>query len=280
MIAEWPLVVFTVASELACGLALAAAFLDLRPRDAAGEAGRPSGMLVFPVAVLGMAASVFHLGRPLAAWRAVLNWRSSPLSAEIILYGLFLGAALVTSGLWMFRRRRGRRAVGALTAALGLAAVVASSLVYLLPGRAPWDPIWVPLSFLGSAIVLGGTAAFAGPGSEALPRRAFLAASGAGGLAVLVSAALMIARFSGAAPDTYASAQLAAARDVALSGPFALLGVQVLFAGFLPAVAAGLKWGSTRTSSFGSRALFWAALAGVVAGRVLMFAAGTKIPVF
>lgn len=280
MIAEWPLVVFTVASELACGLALAAAFLDLRPRDAAGEPGRSSGMLIFPVVLLGMAASVFHLGRPFAAWRAVLNWPSSPLSAEIMLYGLFLGAALVTSGLWMFRRRRGRRAVGTLTAALGLAAVVASSLVYLLPGRAPWDSIWVPLSFVGSAFVLGGTAAFAGPRGEAFPRRAFLAASGAGGLAVIISAALMIVRFSGAAPDAYASAQLAAARDVALSGPFALLGVQVLFAGLLPAVTAGLKWRSTRPNSFGSRALFWAALAGVVAGRVLMFAAGTEIPVF
>jgi anaerobic dimethyl sulfoxide reductase subunit C (anchor subunit) len=280
MIAEWPLVVFTVASELASGLALAAAVLDLRPRDASREAGRPAGMLVFPVAALGMAASIFHLGRPFSAWRAVLNWRTSPLSTEILFYGLFLGAALVTSGLWTLRRPRGRRAVGALTAAFGLAAVVTSSLVYLLPGRAPWDSIWVPLSFLGSAIVLGGTAAFARSGSEAFPRRASLAATGAGGLAIVVSAALMVVRFSGAGPDAYASVQLAAARDIVLSGHFALLGVQVLFAGLLPAVTAGFKWRSPRPFSLGPRAVFWAALVGVVAGRVLMFAAGSRIPIF
>src|SRR5512136_1858654 len=134
MIAEWPLVVFTVLSQLAAGLALAAAVLDVRAGAGDGGPGRRLGSSIFPVALGGLAGSLFHLGRPLAAWRALLGWRSSPLSVEVLFYGLFLAAAFVTSGLWVLRARRFRPALGAITAALGLAAVISSALIYLLPG--------------------------------------------------------------------------------------------------------------------------------------------------
>jgi Fe-S-cluster-containing dehydrogenase component/DMSO reductase anchor subunit len=37
----------------------------------------------------GLAASVFHLGRPQYAWKAFLNWRKSWLSREVIAFGVF-----------------------------------------------------------------------------------------------------------------------------------------------------------------------------------------------
>ena len=282
MIAEWPLIAFTAASQLACGLALAAAFLDLRSGSPGAEEGRVVGMLIFPVAVLGLAGSLFHLGRPLAAWRALLNWRSSPLSVEVLFYGFFLAAALVASGLWALRRKDGRLVAGAAAAVLGLGAVVSSSLIYLLPGRSPWNGPWVPVSFLGSALVLGGTAgaAFGDTGRERPPQKAFLLAAAAGGLTVIGSAVLMAVRFSGPPADPYTGAQLeTAGRMMASEHALGLLAF-IILSGLLPAALAVLKWRASRPFPLAARTVFWAALAGVIAGRAWMFAVGTRIPLF
>src|SRR5262245_33166120 len=61
--------------------------------------------LAFVLVTLGLMASVFHLGRPMRAWRALSQWRSSWLSREgvaaliaypaVFTYGMafyFLGA--------------------------------------------------------------------------------------------------------------------------------------------------------------------------------------------
>ena len=44
-------------------------------------------------ALLALAASIFHLGRPLFAFRAVLGLRTSWLSREIVAFGVFAGLA-------------------------------------------------------------------------------------------------------------------------------------------------------------------------------------------
>jgi anaerobic dimethyl sulfoxide reductase subunit C (anchor subunit) len=282
LIPEGPLVVFTLASELACGLALAAACLDLISRGP-GEAGaRRLGISVFPVAVLGMAASLFHLGRPLSAWRAILNWRTSPLSAEILSFGLFLGASFLYSILWWARRTAGRRFLGVVTGFLGLGAVISSSLVYLIPGRAPWNSGWVLLSFLGSTFVLGGMAAhvFGKLGEDIRASRIVLSAGAVGGAAILVSTAWMLARFSGRVPDAYGTSQLEAAGRLVLSDSAVWLGLYVGLAGILPVAFAILRRRSSRPAARIGRMAFWSVLAGAAVGRVLMFAVGIRIPLF
>jgi anaerobic dimethyl sulfoxide reductase subunit C (anchor subunit) len=282
LIPEGPLVVFTMASELACGLALAAACLDL-VSGSAGEAGaRRLGIAVFPLAVLGMAASLFHLGRPLSAWRAILNWRASPLSAEILFFSLFLGASFLYSVLWWTGRKKGCRLLSAGMALLGLSAVISSSFVYLIPGRAPWNSGWIPLSFLGTAFVLGGVAApaFGKLNGNIRTRRIFLAAGATGGAAIILSAAWMLARLSGQAPDAYGTAQLEAAGRLIFSDSAVWLGLYVILAGILPIVFAILRWRSSRPAAGIAKAIFAAVLAGAVVGRVLMFAVGTRIPAF
>ena len=39
--------------------------------------------------VVGLGASMLHLGRPLGAWRAFLNLRRSWMSREIVVFGMF-----------------------------------------------------------------------------------------------------------------------------------------------------------------------------------------------
>jgi anaerobic dimethyl sulfoxide reductase subunit C len=283
MIPEGSLVLFTLASELACGLALAAALLDLFGRTPeAPAAARKLAILAFPVALAAMAASLFHLGRPFSAWRAILNWRTSPLSAEILFFALFLGASFLCAVLWLTRRSQARRIIGALTAALGIAAVTASSMVYLVPGRAPWNSGWVPLSFLGSTLVLGAMTAisFGGLAEKGLSRRLMLSGGAVGGLAVALSAAWMFLRMSGSGLDAYGTAQLRAARSLILADSGLWLALFALLAGILPIAFSILGRRSAKyDAGFGKGALL-AAIAGLTIGRVLMFAAGTRIPLF
>jgi hypothetical protein len=75
-----------------------------------------------------MGLSTLHLGRPLRAWRAVLNLRTSPLSREIALASAFLGAGTVH--LLLPAGSTGRLVVGILAALCGAGALVAIDEVY------------------------------------------------------------------------------------------------------------------------------------------------------
>jgi DMSO reductase anchor subunit len=52
-------------------------------------------MLALPISLallmIGLIASMFHLGHPERAWRAVLMWRTSWLSREVIILPIFIG---------------------------------------------------------------------------------------------------------------------------------------------------------------------------------------------
>lgn len=49
----------------------------------------PSPFIIIPALACSMVASLFHLGKPVRAWRAVMNPLSSPLSREIIMFLIF-----------------------------------------------------------------------------------------------------------------------------------------------------------------------------------------------
>ena len=51
----------------------------------------------------GLAASFLHLGRKTRAWRAVLMWRTSWMSREVIVLPAFIGLV----GLWWLAERAG-----------------------------------------------------------------------------------------------------------------------------------------------------------------------------
>jgi len=110
--------------------------------------------------------SVFHLGRPAYAWRALKMWRRSWLSREVLLFTLFFGAlSLATAVSWLrtiriFAIPAVALDATALTAAiLGIAGLLASAFIYLVPARPAWNMAHTPLDFLLSAAVIGSTAA-------------------------------------------------------------------------------------------------------------------------
>ena len=60
-------------------------------------------LLALAMSVVGLGASFLHLGRPERAWRAVLMWRTSWLSREVILLPLFIAAVALW---WLFPANR------------------------------------------------------------------------------------------------------------------------------------------------------------------------------
>jgi DMSO reductase iron-sulfur subunit len=90
---EWTLMVFTFVAAILVG-AYAARYIGAVAAPFAHRLDFPP--LLFPVlGAVGMAISTLHLGRPVCGWRALLNWRRSWLSREILLFPTFLAAGTI-----------------------------------------------------------------------------------------------------------------------------------------------------------------------------------------
>ncbi len=101
---EWSLLVFTTIVPILVALVASAS----------------APLLLVPVlGLIAMGLSVAHLGKPARAYRAILNWRRSWLSREILLFPAFVGLSLLPSAR-------------PLTAAVGFATLLAMDQVYRL----------------------------------------------------------------------------------------------------------------------------------------------------
>lgn len=160
---HWPLVWLTLVSQVALGTSATATTTAHR-------------VAAFVLAAAGMAGALLHLGRPAMAWKALRNLRRSWLSREVLALSLYAGAA----GLAV--------AVPAFTvpaALVGVVGVLASAMLYVVPGRPAWHTPLTPVRFLA-------TAAATGP---LLTGRPGIAAAGAGvAVAAVVASWLRLAR--------------------------------------------------------------------------------------
>jgi formate dehydrogenase iron-sulfur subunit len=152
--AHWPLIVMTVLTQLSVG-----AFTSIWILQAFGARSHRSAALVaLLVAVLALAASTLHLGRPIYAVRALKMWRRSWLSREVLLFTLFAHAAAAYSlALWF--GFRGSSWIGALTVLAGICGVGASARLYLVPGRPAWNSPLTIAEFLSTVALLGSCGA-------------------------------------------------------------------------------------------------------------------------
>ena len=135
--------------------ALAAALL-------AKAAGALLLTLLVIITVIALNISVFHLGRPAYAWRALKMWRRSWLSREVLLFGLFFVAlTALTAAAWinLFHSLPHRLlpSLGVIATLLGIAGIIASAFIYLVPARPAWNMPHTPIDFLLSAALLGST---------------------------------------------------------------------------------------------------------------------------
>jgi anaerobic dimethyl sulfoxide reductase subunit C (anchor subunit) len=162
---DWALIIFTIFAQMSVGSFLVLGVIHFFARRKAGEAQADllSDVALYaigPVLVLGMVASVFHLGHFINAPRAVTNVATSWLSREILCGVLFA----ITGAIFAFLQWKKiatstvRFVVALIAAVIGLALVYSISNVYLLQTEPIWNTFATPLSFFTTTFLLGSLA--------------------------------------------------------------------------------------------------------------------------
>ncbi|KPK95538.1 hypothetical protein AMJ80_04995, partial [bacterium SM23_31] len=120
---ELPLVIFTLLAAILVAYFSAGVVLKIKIHP----------LLFLGSGILGMALSTLHLGKKLTAPRAVLNWKNSWISREIIFFSLFMvvGAVYPLFGL-------SSKVVGWIAVIFGFAALFSMDKVYQIDGRLGW----------------------------------------------------------------------------------------------------------------------------------------------
>jgi formate dehydrogenase iron-sulfur subunit len=166
-----PLVVMLVLTQLSVGGFLSAVTLRfLFPADLMAALTPFHALVALFLGLLALGASTMHLGRPQYAWRAFVGLKTSWLSREIIVFGLFAGCASIYAGsFWLpaISRLGGlfsitelssplfQRALGISVTISGLAGVFCSIMIYQDTRRTFWRTTMTSLKFLGTTLVLG-----------------------------------------------------------------------------------------------------------------------------
>lgn len=158
---EWPLVIFTVLGQTSVGIIFCLWLLERkRGKLAASASAEYQGFIQSSVLVSGvllavaMIASLFHLGHPFAAYRALTHLGTSWLSREILFFVFTFGA---WAYLALLSRRPGSKLTGilALTSGLGFVGIICSALIYTMPRVPAWNNLGPVIFFLMTSIILG-----------------------------------------------------------------------------------------------------------------------------
>ncbi|MGD9646133.1 MAG: DmsC/YnfH family molybdoenzyme membrane anchor subunit [Pirellulales bacterium] len=171
--AHWPLVVMLVLTQMSVG-AFVAGLTHTQLLDAPDRAGLKALHAVgsLCVAMLALGASVFHLGRPQFAYRAVLGLKHSWLSREIVAFGCFAALATVYAAAVLVTHL-GRspnllvakfgdvlvhNRTGWVVAVSGASGIFCSVMIYVFTRREYWSFTRTLTRFALTAAVLGLTA--------------------------------------------------------------------------------------------------------------------------
>ena len=161
-IREWALVTFTILSQMSVGSFLVLGVVHFFSIRKAGleEADRLSDralLAIGPVLILAFLASLLHLGNPLNAPRAIMNFSNSWLSREITFGILFAGAG----GLFAIMQWRKissftvRNVIAWVAVLFGLAHIFSMAQIYRLETQPVWDTIATPITFFTTTVMLG-----------------------------------------------------------------------------------------------------------------------------
>src|SRR5262245_8607038 len=169
-----PLVFMLVLTQLSVG-AFAVEFLLTRlfPQLSTLQLTRARAyhaIIALGAGLLALGASVFHLGRPKYAFRAIIGLRTSWLSREILAFGAFAATAAAYAAHvwrgpllavlhlpapgWLSAPAVGN-ALGALVLVTGLGGVGCSVMLYVKTAREWWSGARTAFRFFATAAVLG-----------------------------------------------------------------------------------------------------------------------------
>lgn len=159
---ELALITFSVLTQMAVGSFIVLGVVHYFAQRSKGleQADRMSDralVAIWPVLGLAIVASLFHLGNPLNAFRAVTNVASSWLAREIFFTVLFFGVGVLFAFLqWKkLSTPTTRNVVAVIAALIGVVLVYSMSQVYNLRTVPSWSSMATPVSFFVTALLLG-----------------------------------------------------------------------------------------------------------------------------
>ncbi len=279
---ELALVLFTVLIQASVGAFILLAALRLRGRDGAMDAAyRKATLVLVPVVLVGLLASVFHLGRPMLAFTAMKNLSTSWLSREIFFTGGFF--VLLVASAALDRSPGLRKLLHGLTAIAGVASVVSMAMVYHMSMRPAWQGWATHVAFIGTALLVGmglaaGLVAFFGRENPAVAADLHLLVGGTVVVLIVGLAAypLYLASLADGGSAAAQSLQLLGGEySVALVLRWAL----TLVGGLVPLVLAWRRLAAQKATTGLVYTALAFLLAGELIGRYLFYVTGVSISI-
>jgi len=162
---EWALPVYTILMQLAVG-AFAILWLIRYLAGYKFNAQEIDHIISNPILVIAITAVVamggahFHLSKPFHSFLAVLNFKTSWLSREIVFSILFFMSTMSVLYLTYFQTRRRRliSILGWMAIIFGFILIYCMARIYLIPTQVAWNSTTVIFSFYTTALMLGGMA--------------------------------------------------------------------------------------------------------------------------
>jgi anaerobic dimethyl sulfoxide reductase subunit C len=159
---EWALPVYTILMQLSVGTLLLlwivrAIHISRFGQMAVGQVARIPLTIIFLTTSVAMVGSHFHLSKPFRSFLAVLNFRTSWLSREIVFTLLFfLSVGCLALLHWLGDNRNKLKSIlGWLGVGFGLVLVYCMSQIYLLPTQSAWNSQFTVISFFLTMLFLG-----------------------------------------------------------------------------------------------------------------------------
>jgi Fe-S-cluster-containing dehydrogenase component/DMSO reductase anchor subunit len=156
------LIFMLVLTQLSVGLFCVEELLRaLFPANLMMQISAVQSAVALTVGLVALASSTLHLGRPLAAWRAIIGLRTSWLSREIIAFGLFAALAFLSAArFWAGALQHlNSDLIGSAVVLTGLLGVFCSVMIYHDTRCPSWNGPGVTVKFYGTTLILGVAAA-------------------------------------------------------------------------------------------------------------------------
>jgi anaerobic dimethyl sulfoxide reductase subunit C (anchor subunit) len=162
---EWALVTFTLLTQMSIGAFVVLGIIHYYAirKTNMEEADRLSDralLAIGPVMILGLGASLGHLGNPINAFRTINNIGSSWLSREILSGLLFAGFGFAFA-IMQWRKLASfaiRNVIAWITALIGLGMVYVMAHIYMQPTVPLWNNFMTMASFYTTTLLLGSLA--------------------------------------------------------------------------------------------------------------------------
>jgi anaerobic dimethyl sulfoxide reductase subunit C (anchor subunit) len=232
--------------------------------------------------MLGMLASVYHLGTPHKAWRVFTNLRSSWLSREILFAVLFACAStLFAILLWLdLGAARTVDVLGWGVALLGLSLLTSMSCAYRLRTVPAWNTRATPASFFTTTLLLGGLVVGVllalNPEIPAELQRPWLQGIGLGAIVLIGMELALTGLWVAGLAATPGTASRAAARITQRHPSLLRLRFVLAAMGMLAAGACMAPWGRGATAGTAISLAFVLVLASEVLDRLLFYKARVR----